>query len=80
MSAAERVDGGYAFSAEWRSPCRLENPDMTLRDYFAAKAMGALIALEPGGKEIGGMDGVDFVVQAAYAMADAMLAAREPRS
>lgn len=40
---------------------------MTLRDYFAAKAMQALVQ----------KDYFDFTAKNAYAMADAMLKARE---
>jgi hypothetical protein len=45
----------------------LEHPGMTLRDYFAAKAMQGM------------MDSVcsdEYIARAAYKMADAMLAAR----
>lgn len=44
---------------------------MSLRDYFAAKAMQGLIV---------GVDKprTDYIARAAYAMADAMLAARKP--
>jgi hypothetical protein len=53
--------------------------DMTLRDYFAAKAMQALVvgpqipaeAIRPGGAL------QDGVARMAYAAADAMLKARE---
>jgi hypothetical protein len=43
---------------------------MTLRDYFAAKAMQALI---PSGKNVDSMK----YAESAYALADAMLKARE---
>ena len=47
--------------------------DMTLRDYFAAKAMQ--------GDFIGGVhhDNFDIAAKRAYMMADAMLAAREAK-
>jgi hypothetical protein len=46
---------------------------MTLRDYFAAKAMQGLI----GGIESGKEHQIALVPSAAYAVADAMLKARE---
>jgi hypothetical protein len=45
---------------------------MTLRDYFAAKAMQGLVASDI---EIG-PDQVPHIVESAYIMADAMLKAR----
>ena len=63
--------GGPAF------PCHpgIENPiydGMTLRDYFAAKAMQGLVASDI---ELG-PDQVPHIVESAYIMADAMLKAR----
>lgn len=54
-------------------PDGLLNQDgMTLRDYFAAKAMqGILFGIECG------PDDVKNVVESAYVLADAMLKARE---
>lgn len=60
---------------------------MTLRDYFAAKAMHALVVEPPWGdggvasvhswsKGFKGSDSCDRFAFAAYAMADAMLKAR----
>ncbi|HCM9699629.1 TPA: hypothetical protein N5O35_000845 [Enterobacter hormaechei subsp. xiangfangensis] len=67
---SKKNDGGYAFPMEatdatvWRD-C---NQGMTLRDYFAAKAMQAMItAHEPQGAIPGW----------AYEIADEMLRARE---
>ncbi|MGL6090842.1 MAG: hypothetical protein ACRC07_12435 [Pseudomonas paracarnis] len=49
---------------------------MSLRDYFAAKAMQAMISTA-GGPCFFGLDGVETsTAGAAYAVADAMLAAR----
>jgi len=66
-------DGGLAFpraGGEFHG----ESPGMTLRDYFAAKAMapmiGSLAAVCHGYKE---------VARLAYEIADAMLKAREPQ-
>lgn len=66
-------DGGPAF------PLQSIGPDfapgyagMSLRDYFAAKAMQGLIV---------GVDKprTDYIARTAYAMADAMLAARKEK-
>ena len=51
----------------------LTDAGMTLRDYFAAKAMGAMVDGLPGAYEIA------ETVKRAYAMADAMLKARETK-
>ena len=59
-------DGGPAFpigSGDMRDPC-----GMTLRDYFAAKAMQALI--------IHGWTMMGAIADTAYEQADAMLAER----
>ena len=48
------------------------NPGMTLRDYFAAKAMQGLIA----SNDDGAGDRIDEVPMYAYMIADAMLKAR----
>lgn len=50
---------------------------MTLRDFFAAKAMqGWLSSCGPGDQHPATAGNADFVAQRSYAMADAMLAAR----
>ena len=53
---------------------------MTLRDYFAAKAMQGLISCpdwrEGAGEDVG-MDPSDYTARTAYIMADAMLKSRE---
>jgi hypothetical protein len=66
-------DGGPAFpvgSGDMRDPV-----GMTLRDYFAAKAMQGLFAA--GG---GVTRGAEEWARLAYTMADAMLAARKEKS
>lgn len=52
---------------------------MTLRDYFAAKAMQAVIATAPDGTTFGrgGIDTNLKYANASYAIADAMLEARK---
>ena len=72
--AAAPADGGQAFPGEksmrfgQTNDC---NEGMTLRDYFAAKAMQALINAK--GEPI---DRLDEVPEYAYQIADAMIAAR----
>jgi len=67
---SDKNTGGPAFPTEYRDdatqPCA---EGMTLRDYFAAKAMEAF--LHDGSSE------VDEVAEAAYIVANAMLKARE---
>jgi hypothetical protein len=64
-----RDDGGQAFPV-----MRDFNyvPGMTLRDYFAAKAMAAVIATPEGFT----VNGAPHLAEIAYEMADAMLAER----
>ena len=64
--------GGPAFPTEYFYDQetqfeRMPSEGMTLRDYFAAKAMQALVQ----------KNYFDFTAKNAYAMADAMLKARE---
>ena len=62
-------DGGPAFPVE--NAATWQGHGMTLRDYFAAKAMQGFAA-DPQVEA-----GAEKVAQIAYAWADAMLAARE---
>ena len=62
MSA--RAEGGPAF------PVPHQSNGMSLRDYFAAKAIGPILQSAKSQRE------VDLAAQAAYAIADAMLKAR----
>lgn len=76
MSAKDT--GGQAFPCFERGsagagPLDLTDPGMTLRDYFAAKAMQGLLAQSCGTAM--GSDPINGA-QYAYAMADAMLKAR----
>lgn len=72
----EKVTGGPAFplaATEWRG----SDEGMTLRDYFAAKAMHGYISTAAAPCIIGGLDGAeDELAKGAYKMADAMLRAR----
>lgn len=83
--SAQIKDGGPAFPCEqhetqdglWNQTFE---SGMTLRDYFAAKAMASFI-LGSSGKAFGdsedGMKMCATTAYVSYAMADAMLAARE---
>ncbi|MCS3467125.1 hypothetical protein M2401_000846 [Pseudomonas sp. JUb42] len=52
-----------------------ENQGITLRDYFAAKAMQGFAA-SPSMIDSNDSRAISYVADASYAMADAMLAAR----
>jgi len=63
----EKKDGGPAFPHQI-GPDFAQNKGMSLRDYFAAKAMQALI---PKASKM------EYTAKVAYAWADAMLEVRE---
>ena len=65
--------GGPMFPAPVTKPLENYYPGISIRDYFAAKAMQGLI----GGIESGKEHQIALVPSTAYAMADAMLKARE---
>lgn len=74
LEKARAVDGSYYFPAE--------HTGMTLRDYFAAKAMQAIFG-GVGAQQVADRDGrynetnwAQVVAANAYEMADAMLATR----
>lgn len=72
-------DGGPAFPGEKSvrfGQTNDVNEGMTLRDYFAAKAMQALIA----SNDEGAGDRIAEIHEYAYQIADAMLKAREVQS
>ena len=50
-------------------------PGMTLRDYFAAKAMQGLLSDSPSSSDVA--DAVNTLAHFSYTIADAMLKARE---
>lgn len=90
----QTIDGGPAFPV-WelngKGQPEMTGFGMTLRDYFAAKAMAALIAepLNEGQASTAWhwtrqmntlLSGPDITAHAAYMMADAMLKAREANS
>ncbi len=67
--------GGPAFPSHG-SMGEVAHEGMTLRDYFAAKAMqGYMVGLKPA-QDIG-PDMQDRIAEGMYSMADAMLKARE---
>ena len=79
---AEKInDGGPVFPHEFKygdgTAQRCEG--MTLRDYFAAKAMAGLMANTSFFEDVGGTDSVR-TARLAYLTADAMLAARKSKS
>jgi hypothetical protein len=65
--------GGSAFPYTVANGAKSVDPGMTLRDYFAAKAMQALMSRP----EHAHFAGSAHYAQASYVMADAMLKARE---
>ncbi|HZW19501.1 MAG TPA: hypothetical protein VFF71_11905 [Luteimonas sp.] len=75
-------DGGPAFPQSVHRSDRgmewVESEDgMTLRDYFAAKAMASMIGTSAAPTYVGGLEGAEsYCAVAAYKMADAMLVAR----
>ncbi|EPY4345958.1 hypothetical protein ACXDIA_003185 [Klebsiella pneumoniae] len=57
--------GNVGYNSDWQN-----EPGMTLRDYFAAKAMQSIpLSIEPNEQKL--------IATASYQMADAMLKARE---
>lgn len=75
------MTGGPAFPTPAHN---LQNDGMTLRDYFAAKAMAAMMASPSNVAKTMDKLGVteddvlNYLAAGSYAMADAMLKAREP--
>ena len=73
MNDNTKNDGGQAFpQADRVGDIATQHGGMTLRDYFAAKAMQGYVSDEEW------RDDIDFdgTARAAYKMADAMIAAR----
>ena len=60
-------DGQVVTPGDW-----VEMPGMSLRDYLAAKAMQGICA-----RDIASKTSTDVIAREAYAMADAMLRARD---
>lgn len=66
-------DGGPAFPVVGAPGAKEDYPGMTLRDYFAAKAMYGVIS---GQEHRGSEPIIEAVAEHAYNIADAMLAER----
>ncbi len=71
----EKDTGGTAFPLPLGSETVEGQEGMTLRDYFAAKAMQGILA-NPGQLDSLNADSIKWVTNDSYRMADAMLAAR----
>ena len=71
---SEKNTGGPAFPTEvWDSEGVPQHTEgMTLRDYFAAKAMQGIVSREVSNESL-----IEVYAKNAYKMADAMLEARE---
>lgn len=65
-------NGGSAFPV----PTERNDNGMTLRDYFAAKAMLGLAQTMPEDQFENVSDAANFIAESSYLMADAMLEAR----
>ena len=65
-----KLNGGYAFPSD-ADPFRHSDKGITVRDYFAAKAMQAFITSQP---EV--MD-IVLIAKASYNVADTMLKERQ---
>jgi hypothetical protein len=74
---SERNDGGPAFPVPSHPSEMVESYGMSLRDYFAAKAMQGMLA--SGGDHFDGQGDPERFSKNAYAYADAMLQAREAK-
>ena len=64
--------GGPAFPIHWEN----HNEGATLRDYFAAKALPSILAPNPATGQYAQIDDFPACAVVAYAMADAMIKAR----
>jgi hypothetical protein len=73
---SEINDGGAAFPIDGEPGQYAPEFGMTLRDYFAAKALAAMIGQPDKDPENCGKKAVPRLAQFAYEYADAMIAAR----
>jgi hypothetical protein len=74
---SEINDGGPAFPVPYHPEQQWENPaGMTLRDYFAAKAMASYLMPAGSGQTWAQRSDFDYIAETAYLAADAMLRAR----
>jgi len=66
----------YPVVAEYMEHCE---SGMTLRDYFAGQAVGEVISFCANDTRIKGESAPEAFARKAYEIADAMIAAREPK-
>lgn len=78
----EIKDGGPAFpNATISGKISMTESGMSLRDYFAAKAMQGLIAIiHSSHASAGSNEGMSAISDTAYGIADVMLKAREVKA
>lgn len=76
MSDEKKNDGGHAFPNVYhlRTGEEISPPGMTLRDYFAGRALTGLFAFDSFGQKL---SAPETFARYAYQMADAMLAERD---
>jgi len=78
---SNKETGGSAFPSEYWSEdgAPINEPGLSIRDYFAAKAMQSFISLAANGTEFGTSHEATNLMyaHASYAMADAMMEARK---
>jgi hypothetical protein len=77
--SVKKDDGGsafpsYVFTEDSRTGA--DNPGMTLRDYFAAKALQGMLSVVEVQAQVGKGVTMENVANASYEWADAMLKAR----
>jgi len=71
-------DGGPAFPAEYNTKGKnYHGPGMSLRDYFAAKAMQSLMPILKHDSNEDNLTRIEAVCEMAYKYADTMLDERE---
>lgn len=76
----EKNDGGPAFPVVSDGAMHGTEPGMSLRDYFAAKAMNGMagvLTVQAIRDMADGIQGAAILSRASYVVADAMLAARD---
>jgi len=73
-------DGGLAFPSKGMNvigSAEYQHKGMTLRDYFAAKALAFVIARHwEGGQSVASTEGMKTIADLSYGIADAMIAER----
>lgn len=77
MSETTKEDGGCAYPIIVEDGASCLDPGMSLRDWFAGQCMDHMISLS---RDNDGGWNPDTVAVGCYALADAMLKAREDRS